>query len=351
MYKMHTIGRNIIIETKDAGSGKLITTVINKATDTLVSSKVADNEQDALKDFDDMVTTHALPLQGRVHAARMKKGERYTLVTMSDFGLPVALNFTYHDEDYTAYAQYDDAATIYCFPKGARNLRKLRLHNQSFAIYNGWRVLSDDMIFNIDRKPNGVVTKAGKYGSFDERYIVDICDVWADFITLYQNVRPEPAKKQPEPMPDPDPATFQSHEVAPGITLMCDAEHGLYVDIAPETFEALYAPRPKDLSAGEILIRALRRATIACLAHANAEDGGTCNFDAPTLDYKTCGMTRDEAEKAIKAAGLHCYDWEKQLVITGPFSGQGNRRTKMAEAFRESMTEDGVAAGMYYQMD
>ena len=349
MYKLQVIGRNLTIETKEAENGKFITAVTNKATDTLVDSRMAATEQDALKDHDDMITTYALPLQARLHAARMEAGKRYTLVTMSDFGMPVALNFTFHDVDYKAYAQYEDAATVYCFPKGARNLRQVRLHNQSFAIYSGWRVLSDDMIFNVERRPNGVVSKAGKYASFDERYMVDICDVWADFIVLYQNVRPSFAPKQPEPLSSPDPV--QPHEIAPGLTLMQDEEHGIFVDVTPETFAALYAPQPNGLPAGEILIRALRRATVASMAHALDEDGGTCNFDSPTLDYKTCGMTRSAAEEAIKTAGLSCYDWGKQLVITGPFNGQGNRRTSMARAFSESLTQDGVAAGMYYQMD
>lgn len=354
MYMLQIIGHDIKVESADAENGKFITTVARTVMgkNTVIDSKVAESEADAVADFNAMVAARLQPLQSRVNNARMEKGCRYTIVTMTDFGMPVALNFTYEDVSYKAYAQYDDAACIYCIPKGARNLRTLQLRNQSFAIYDGWRVLSDDMVYDIERRPDGVVTKAGKYPGFDERYIVDICGVWADYRSMFQNVKPDFAPKKPEPMPDPDPVEFKPIEIAPGLTLMMDAEHGLFVDMTPETFEELYAPRNgESLPAEEILSRALRRATVACMAHANDEDGGTCNFDSPTLDYESCGMARDDAERVIKAVGLSCYDWEKQLVITGPFGGQANRRTNMARAFYESMTEDGVAAGMYYQMD
>lgn len=347
MDKLEIIGRNLVIETKNAANGKFVTTVTNKATDTLVDSKAADNEQDALKDFDDMITTYALPLQARIHAARLERGKHYTLVTMSDFGFPVALTFTFEEVMYKSYAQYDDVATIFCIPKGARNMRQVRLYNTSFALYKDWRILPDDMVFNITRMPNGATVKAAKYDSFDDRYIADICGVWADHIAMYQR----PAVKKPEPMPSPDPAPVKPFEIATGLTVMQDDEHGVFVDMTPETFALLYGAPEGQRTAEEILTRALLRAAAACASHIRDEDGGTCNFDSPTLDYKACGLKRDEAERIIKAAGLSCYDWEKQLVITGPFAGQGNRRTKMAEAFCESMTRDGVAAGMYYQMD
>lgn len=348
MEKLEILGRNIIIETRNEEGDSFITVVSNKATKELLNCKTAFTEQDALKDHDDMITTYALPLQARLHAAGMKMGERYTLVTMNDFGFPVALNFTFNAIDYLAYAQYDDAATIYCFPKGARKLRQFRVYNQSFALYSSWRTLTDDMIYSVEKKPGAPVVRMSKYVCCDDRYIADIIAAWPDFITSYQIA---PKKPDPLPAPDPKPKTIEPREIAPGLTLMCDEDHGLFVDMTPETFAELYGPVQDPIPAEENLLRALRRATVACMSHALDEDGGTCNFDSPTLDYKTCGITRDAAERTIKAAGMSCYDWKKQLVISGPFSGQGNRRTAMARAFCESMTKDGVASGMYCQMD
>jgi len=355
MYMQQIIGRNLVITTeeKPADSGTYVTTVINKATDTLVDSKAATNEQDASKDFSDMLVTYALPLQSRVINAHLEPGKRYTLVMLGNMlGVPCALRFTFEKYRLTTFAQYDDAILLIFKQQGGRVLKQLCLYDHSFAIYEGWRDLPDDLIFNVEKRPNGIVSKAAKYVSFDERYMDDIKAAWPDFVCCYDHPGAyRPADKKPEPMPDPDPAPVMAHEIATGLTVLQDEEHGLCVDMTPETFAMLYGTPEGHRTAEEILTRALLRATAACMAHIRDEDGGTCNFDSPTLDYKACGLTRNDAERIIKAAGLSCYDWEKQLVITGPFAGQGNRRTAMARAFCESMTNDGVASGMYYQMD
>ena len=143
------------------------------------------------------------------------------------------------------------------------------------------------------------------------------------------------------------------HEITPGLTLVRDEEssHKLCVNMSPEMFASLYCENTETLTAEDRLIRALRRATVASMEHAEDDDDGTCNFDSPVLDYKSYGITRDAAEQAVKSLGFHCYDWEDCLVITGFLSGQGNRRTQMAEAFSKSLDNDGVPSGVYYQMD
>ena len=103
------------------------------------------------------------------------------------------------------------------------------------------------------------------------------------------------------------------------------------------------------------LTKALKKAKEAAQAYANTEDGGTCNFDSPAIDYQEMHMSKAKAEEAITAAGLSCFEWNswagKRLVVCGIGSGQGNRRTRMAEAAYESLKADGIAATMYYQMD
>ena len=127
-------------------------------------------------------------------------------------------------------------------------------------------------------------------------------------------------------------------------------------------FADLYAPQnPPDISVKspvQRLVDALERGKIAASAHNADDDGGTCNFDSPALDFKACGMKRADAETAIKAAGLHCFEWkpsrfgrDKLLVITGFQAGQANRHTETAEAFYHSMKSDGYPVTMYYQMD
>ncbi len=100
---------------------------------------------------------------------------------------------------------------------------------------------------------------------------------------------------------------------------------------------------------------ALKKAQEAAKLYAETEDGGTCNFDSPVIDYRAMHMSKSKAEEAIRAAGLRCFDWKSyggiRLVVCGIGYGQGNRNTRMAEAAEKSLKAAGVATSMYYQMD
>ena len=105
----------------------------------------------------------------------------------------------------------------------------------------------------------------------------------------------------------------------------------------------------------ELLRKALERAKHAAELARQADDGGTCNFDSPTLDYRAMGMSKKKAVETIEQTGLRCFEWkgygDLRLVLCGMTVGQGNCRTAMAEAFNKSLNADGIASGMYYQMD
>lgn len=103
------------------------------------------------------------------------------------------------------------------------------------------------------------------------------------------------------------------------------------------------------------LTAALEKAKTAAQAFASSEDGGTCNFDSPAIDYRAMHMSKAKAAEAIQAAGLRSFEWKgfggMRLVVCGMGEGQGNRQTRMAEAAEKSMKADGIAVSMYYQMD
>lgn len=107
----------------------------------------------------------------------------------------------------------------------------------------------------------------------------------------------------------------------------------------------------------EALKKALERAKIVADMAWQEDDGGTCNFDSPTLDYRAMGMSKKKAMETIEEAGLSCSEWHGYrgcilgLVICGMTKGQGNCRTAMAEAFHKSLKADGIESDMYYQMD
>lgn len=107
----------------------------------------------------------------------------------------------------------------------------------------------------------------------------------------------------------------------------------------------------------EELKKALEKAIAVAQKAKTNDDGGTCNFDSPTLDYRAMKMSKAKAIETIESVGLRCFEWTGWggrilgLVICGCFAGQANCRTRMAEAFHESLKADGIASGMYYQMD
>lgn len=102
------------------------------------------------------------------------------------------------------------------------------------------------------------------------------------------------------------------------------------------------------------LAEAIKKAVAAAQSHANDDDGGTCNFDAAYI--KVPGMWKKQASDIETLSGVRLSLWEDHayfgriLMLSGT-SGQGNRRTRMAEAMRHSLEADGVESGMYYQMD
>jgi hypothetical protein len=63
----------------------------------------------------------------------------------------------------------------------------------------------------------------------------------------------------------------------------------------------------------------------------------------------------EKAGFAIEAAGLHSFThvrWGTRLfIVSVPFGGQGNRRTRQAEAMAKSMRDAGYEASVWYQMD
>lgn len=97
----------------------------------------------------------------------------------------------------------------------------------------------------------------------------------------------------------------------------------------------------------------LRRAAEAAQQYRDHEDGGTCNFDAPSLCLPRWSAA--EIKRAAKAAGLGVYAWRfgrrTRWVLSVPIPGQGNRRTKAAEAMTRELEALGYDALTYYQMD
>ena len=83
----------------------------------------------------------------------------------------------------------------------------------------------------------------------------------------------------------------------------------------------------------------------------DTDDGGTCNFDTPTLKLPS-EFSNWMLDVAFQHTGLSYERVSKETIhILGAVEGQGFRRTAMAEAFRNKLCELGYVSYMYYQMD
>lgn len=88
------------------------------------------------------------------------------------------------------------------------------------------------------------------------------------------------------------------------------------------------------------------------LERMGTDDGGTCNFDAPTI--RLPGWNSKMVEAAAKVAGTGCFTWNfggKHYVFSVRGAGQGYTRTRAAEAMEKRLRSLGYDAGMYYQAD
>lgn len=98
----------------------------------------------------------------------------------------------------------------------------------------------------------------------------------------------------------------------------------------------------------------LKAALAYGLERKGDDDGGTSNFDAPSLHLP--GWTRKKVEAAAEYAGLGCFTWNLWGSKSYVFSirrgvGQGYTRSRAAEAMREYLKGLGYDASTYCQAD
>ena len=99
----------------------------------------------------------------------------------------------------------------------------------------------------------------------------------------------------------------------------------------------------------------LKNALLIAKAEADklrdTNDGGTCNFDSPTLSLPS-EWSKDMLDFAFMRTGMRYYRISKETIeILDAVEGQGFRRTAMAEAFRDKLRELGYVANVHYQID
>lgn len=83
----------------------------------------------------------------------------------------------------------------------------------------------------------------------------------------------------------------------------------------------------------------------------HGEDGGTCNFDAPSVYLP---RAREKLIKqAAKEAGISCFKWSifNRWVFSTPTSAQGNRNCRVSEAMCQVLKDANFDVLEYSSMD
>lgn len=85
----------------------------------------------------------------------------------------------------------------------------------------------------------------------------------------------------------------------------------------------------------------------------HGEDGGTCNFDSPSLLLPR--WQEKKVKQAAKEAGIGCFKWElfggARYVFTTPTRAQGNRNCRVSEAMCKALETLGYSVLQYCSMD
>ena len=83
------------------------------------------------------------------------------------------------------------------------------------------------------------------------------------------------------------------------------------------------------------------------------EDGGTCNFDSPSLLLPR--WQEKKVQQAAKEAGISCFKWElyggARYVFSTPTRAQGNRNCRVSEAMCKALETLGYSVTEYCSMD
>lgn len=143
-----------------------------------------------------------------------------------------------------------------------------------------------------------------------------------------------------------------------GLDLACETYHKLAeaIDAYHKMVETYIQATEKPLSGKYAKLRddlkkALEVGKAAELA--DPEDGGACNFDSAAIYLPR--WREALVKQAAKEAGTSCFDWSlygyKHFVFRPDTKGQGNARSRNAEAMTKCLENLGYDVFEYCQMD
>jgi len=134
-------------------------------------------EQDTEKivsDIKNYYLAHLLPYQNAIISLGLKHDEKYTIVTMGEFGSISCQKITFDRVVPATYAQFDDAVKMTFKPFKKRSLYQSYFYNnQEILIYEGWKDFDSDALYTITETKDCTV-RTSKHTCFDISMFDDV---------------------------------------------------------------------------------------------------------------------------------------------------------------------------------
>jgi hypothetical protein len=163
--------------------------VITLSDDDELETQIADNDADARRIFSEMLQHHAEPLQKAFSGAGLVPGGRYTIFSLNDFGFPSIQKITFHEMEFTTYAQHRDVVNLIFTPYRKRKRYSKLFHDQSFISCDGWQDVDESNVKDtLTDSPDIRITKT-KYSCFDARYFEDAQKYLTNIIAVYKDYK------------------------------------------------------------------------------------------------------------------------------------------------------------------
>ena len=184
----YAMGPRYTVDTAEIEQGLFETMVLRNSDDEL-DVRRTDNEEQARKDFAELLLKYAGQIQSAFLKADMQQGKRYTIFRLNDFGFPVAQKIEFVSMKLTTYAQHWDAVEIIYRPCRSRKTYKTWFYEGSFAICKGWQDLPENFGYEVLQSTSGVTISKSKYGCFDSRFFEDMKTVIRDVLAVCEDYR------------------------------------------------------------------------------------------------------------------------------------------------------------------
>lgn len=185
----YAMGPRITIDTAEIAPGEYETMALNEVTGDELAVRTATTAEQAKQDFLEILKSTAEPLQAAAYSAGMEPGKRYTILSINDFGYPTSQKITFLGMKCTTYAQHRGVVEIKFKPYRRKHIYKWYIYDRSFAIFEGWQDLPEEVWTTTEKDTGEVKITRWKYSCFDSRFFEDCKKALKNPLVIYEDYK------------------------------------------------------------------------------------------------------------------------------------------------------------------